>query len=87
MYVCNLGYHVQEEDLKQLFTSFGDVSSVKVIQDRETGRSRGFGFVEMPSEEAGHKAMTALNDREIEGRNIRISMAKQREKRSFSHLW
>lgn len=87
MYVSNLGYHVREEDLKQLFTAFGDVSSVKVIVDRETGRSRGFGFIEMTSREASDKAMTALNDKEIEGRNIRISPAKQKEKRSFSHLW
>ncbi len=81
MYVSNLGFHVQDEDLKQLFSSFGDVTSAKVIKDRETGRSRGFGFVEMESSEEGNKAMTALNNKEVEGRNISISIAREKESR------
>lgn len=87
MYVSNLGFHVQDEDLKQLFLSFGEVSSAKVIRDRETGRSRGFGFVEMQSAEEGNKAMTSLHNKEIEGRNISISLAKQKEQRSERSIW
>lgn len=82
MYVSNLGFHVQDEELKQLFESFGPVSSAKVIKDRETGRSRGFGFVEMESEEQATKAMTALNNKDVEGRAISISLARQKEGRS-----
>lgn len=79
MYVSNLGFHVQDEDLKQLFGSFGEVQSAKVIKDRETGRSRGFGFVEMESDDNAKKAMSALNNREIEGRAISISVARDKE--------
>lgn len=82
MYVSNLGFHVEEEDLKQLFEPFGQVSSAKVIKDRETGRSRGFGFVEMASDEQANKAMASLNNKEIEGRSISISVARERETRS-----
>jgi len=60
MYVSNLGFHVSEEDLRKLFEPFGEVSSAKVITDRETGRSRGFGFVEMKSNDQANKAMTSL---------------------------
>lgn len=82
MYVSNLGFHVQEEDLKQLFESFGEVTSAKVIKDRETGRSRGFGFVEMASSEQANKAMSSLNNKEVEGRAISISIARQKEART-----
>lgn len=81
MYVSNLGFHVQEEDLKQLFASFGEVTSAKIIKDRETGHSRGFGFVEMSSSEHATKAMSSLNNKEIEGRAISISVAREREAR------
>lgn len=79
MYVSNLGFHVQEEDLKQLFASFGEVTSAKVIKDRETGRSRGFGFVEMTSSDEATKAMSSLNNKEVEGRNISVTVARQKE--------
>jgi len=82
MYVSNLGFHVQEEDLKQLFGSFGEVTSAKIIKDRDTGRSRGFGFVEMESTEQANKAMSSLNNKEVEGRAISISVARQREDRN-----
>ncbi|PZR28781.1 MAG: RNA-binding protein [Citrobacter freundii] len=82
MYVSNLGFHVQEQDLKQLFTAFGEVTSAKIIKDRETGHSRGFGFVEMDSSEQATKAMSALNNKEIEGRAISISIAREREART-----
>ena len=81
MYVSNLGFHVSDEDLRKLFEPFGLVSSAKVITDRETDRSRGFGFVEMGSTEEGNQAMEKLNGKEIEGRSISVSIA--REKRPF----
>lgn len=87
MYVSNLGFHVQEEDLKQLFESFGEVTSAKVIKDRDSGRSRGFGFVEMSSTEQANKAMTSLNNKELEGRLMSVSVARERENRSRNNRW
>lgn len=87
MYVSNLGFHVQEGDLKQLFEVYGEVNSAKVIMDRETGRSRGFGFVEMPSSEAADKAMLGLNNKEVEGRNISVTVAREKEKRNDRNRW
>jgi len=81
MYVSNLGFHVSDDDLRKLFEPFGPVASAKVITDRETDRSRGFGFVEMGSTEEGNQAMEKLNGKEIEGRSISVSIA--REKRPF----
>lgn len=82
LYVSNLGFHVSEEDLKNLFQTYGEVTSAKVIMDRETGRSRGFGFVEMGSREAGNEAMNRLNGKEMEGRHISVSVAREKESRS-----
>jgi RNA recognition motif-containing protein len=76
MYVSNLGFHFTDEDLKALFAGFGEVTSAKVIMDRETGKSRGFGFVEMPEDSAAEKAMQQLEGSEIEGRAISVSKAK-----------
>jgi RNA recognition motif-containing protein len=87
MYVSNLGFHVQEEDLRQLFESFGEVTSAKVIKDRDSGRSRGFGFVEMSSTEEANKAMTSLNNKELEGRLMSVSLAKERESRPQRNRW
>ena len=87
MYVSNLGFHVREEDLKQLFESFGEVTAAKVIMDRESGRSRGFGFVEMSSAAEADQAMNALNNKEVEGRNISVSVAKERESRPQRSRW
>jgi len=87
MYVSNLGFHLQEEDLKKLFEAFGEVTSAKVISDRETGRSRGFGFVEMTSSDEANKAMTALNNKEIEGRSISVSVAREKEKQNNRGKW
>jgi RNA recognition motif-containing protein len=81
MYVSNLGFHATDEDLKKLFAQFGQVSSAKVIMDRETGRSRGFGFVEMSTEE-GNEAMTKLNGKELEGRFISVVVAREKERRT-----
>lgn len=81
MYVSNLSFHTSEEDLKDLFSKYGSVDSAKIIMDRETNRSRGFAFVEMPSEEDGNAALNGLNGKEIQGRALSVSVARQREER------
>jgi RNA recognition motif-containing protein len=68
IYVSNLSFHTTEEDLNNMFGEFGAVTSAKIIMDRESGKSRGFGFIEMSSEAEGKEAMQALNNKEIEGR-------------------
>ena len=82
IYVSNLSFNVQDEDLRSYFADYGEVSSAKVITDRETGRSRGFGFVEMPDNAAAQKAIDELNGATVDGRSIKISEAKPREERS-----
>ncbi len=81
IYVSNLGFNVQDEDLKEFFTPYGEVTSAKIINDRESGRSRGFGFVEMPDDAAAQKAITELNDASVEGRTIKVMEAKPKEDR------
>ena len=76
MYVSNLSFHTSDDDLKKLFEQYGAVSSAKVITDRETGKSRGFGFVEMPDDKAAEKAMQQLEGSDVEGRAISVSKAK-----------
>ena len=87
MYVSNLGFHTTEDDLRKLFEAFGQVSSAKVITDRETGKSRGFGFVEMASSTEANQAMTKLNGKEIEGRFISVTIAREKENRSDKKRW
>lgn len=82
MYVSNLSFHTSDDDLKKLFEQFGAVSSAKVITDRETGRSRGFGFVEMDSTDEAQKAMKGLNGKEVEGRAMSVSEAREKAPRS-----
>jgi RNA recognition motif-containing protein len=82
IYVSNLSFNTSDAELSELFSAFGEVSSAKVITDRETGRSRGFGFVEMASEDEGKDAMLGLNNKEVEGRAMSVSVAKEREERS-----
>jgi RNA recognition motif-containing protein len=84
IYVSNLSFHTTEEDLKNMFEAYGEVSSAKVILDRVTNKSRGFGFVEMSSDEQGNNAMTGLNQKEIEGRSLSVSIAREKEQRSDS---
>jgi RNA recognition motif-containing protein len=79
MYVSNLSFHTTDEDLRKLFSQYGTVSSAKVITDRETGRSRGFGFVEMESDKEANEAMKNLNNTEIEGRAMAVSVAREKE--------
>ncbi|MBT3011045.1 MAG: RNA-binding protein [Candidatus Thiodiazotropha sp. (ex Lucina aurantia)] len=81
IYVGNLPWSVKDDELRQLFTEFGDVSSANVIMDKFSGRSRGFGFVEMPDSSAAENAIKALNEKEVGGRNLRVNEAKPREER------
>ena len=81
IYVSNLSFHTSEEDLKNLFLKFGSVTSAKIIMDRETNKSRGFGFIEMPSEEEGNAALAGMNNKEIEGRLLSVSVAKEKNDR------
>ena len=79
--VGNLPWSTTEESLRTLFEEYGEVSSAKVITDRETGRSRGFGFVEMPDDGAAQSAIDDLNDKDFEGRNLRVNEARPRDDR------
>jgi len=81
LYVGNLSFDTREEDLHELFTGYGEVVSAKVIMDRDTGRPRGFGFVEMAQEEDAQKAVESLDGQEFQGRNIKVNVAKPRESR------
>lgn len=81
IYVSNLSFNVQDEDLREFFTEYGEVSSAKVITDRETGKSRGFGFVEMPDDAAAQKAIAELDNGVVEGRTIRVTEARPKEQR------
>lgn len=82
IYISNLSYGVNDADLNQLFAEYGTISSSKVIMDRETGRSRGFGFVEMENEEEGRKAIAELNEAEYDGKVINVTVARPRTERS-----
>jgi RNA recognition motif-containing protein len=79
IYVSNLSFNVQDEDLKEFFTEYGEVSSAKVITDKFTGKSRGFGFVEMPDDAAAQKAIAELDQASVENRTIRVMEAKPKE--------
>jgi len=81
IYVSNLGFNVQDEDLKGFFTTYGEVSSAKIIMDKMTNQSRGFGFVEMPDDEAAKKAIAELDGAAVEGRNIKVMEARPKEER------
>ena len=81
IYVGNLAYGVTDDELREAFAAFGEVSRASVIMDRETGRSKGFGFVEMPDNSAAESAIKALNDQPIGGRPVRVNEARPREDR------
>ena len=78
IYVGNLNYRVREDDLKQVMEEYGAVDSVKIIKDRETGKSKGFAFVEMPDDSAAKKAIEELNEAEFEGRQMVVKEARPR---------
>jgi len=78
IYVGNLSYEVTEEDLKEAFESFGQIESVKIIKDNYTGRSKGFGFVEMSNNADAQSAIDGLNDKELKGRTLKVNTARPR---------
>jgi len=81
LYVGNLGYGVTSSDLDQMFAAHGTVESAQVIMDRDTGRSKGFGFVEMSNDSEAQTAIAALNEKEVEGRALKVNEARPREDR------
>lgn len=78
MYIGNLNYTVTEDDLKSLFSEYGEVANVNIVTDKYSSQSKGFGFVEMPSNSEADKAIKALNGTELQGRNIKVSQAEPR---------
>jgi cold-inducible RNA-binding protein len=82
LYVGNLSYTVSNRDLEEMFTAHGAVASANVITDRETGRSKGFGFVEMADEQGAQAAISALHGKAVEGRSLTVNEARPREERS-----
>jgi len=78
IYVGNLSFDVTEEDVRQAFAPFGQISSVRVITDRDTGRSKGFGFVEMPDNAEAQSAISGLNGKELQGRSLKVNEARPR---------
>ncbi len=79
IYVGNIAYSMKEDDMKNAFAEYGNVASAKIIIDRATGRSKGYGFVEMENDAEGNAAVEALNDKEIGGRRMRVNVARPRE--------
>ncbi len=78
LYVGNISFQTKEENLEELFGEFGKVNSVKIITDRETGRSRGFGFVEMETSEEAEEVISNLNGKEVDGRTLKINVAQDK---------
>ena len=81
IFIAGLSYSINDADLKDLFSEYGEIASSKVIMDRQTGRSKGYGFVEMDDEEAAKKAISELNGAQYDGRTISVSEARPREER------
>ena len=79
IYVGNLSYDTNEDALRQAFESYGEVSSVNIISDRDSGKPKGFGFVEMPDQEAAKSAIDGLKDQELTGRNMNVNEARPRD--------
>lgn len=82
LYVSNLSFRTTDDELRKMFSRFGEVSSAKIITDRETGRSRGFGFVEMQSDDAANEAIDQLNQTEVDGRAMGVSVAREKTGRN-----
>ncbi|MFC2186129.1 RNA recognition motif domain-containing protein [Peijinzhouia sedimentorum] len=81
IYIGNLNFKIQEDQIRSIFEDFGEVSSVKIIRDRETARSKGFGFVEMPNDGEGEAAINSLNQSEVMGRPMVVNEARPQERR------
>ena len=81
IYVGNVKYEMTRDQLKEMFSAYGEVSSARIISDRETGRSKGFGFVEMPNDSEALAAIEATNEKEIGGRTLKVNEARPREER------
>lgn len=79
IFVAGLPFQTQEDQLRQTFENYGEVDSVKIVMDRDSGRSKGFGFVEMPNDEEANSAINSLNDSEYGGRTIVVKQARERE--------
>ena len=79
IYVSNLSFSVTDDELKQMFATYGEVSSAKVIVDKFSNRSKGFGFVEMPDEAAGQKAIQELNGTSVDGRELNVNLARPKK--------
>ncbi len=82
IYISNLNFATKTESLQELFAQYGEVSSANIITDRETGRSRGFGFVEMPNDEDAQKAIDTLNGTDFEGKTLTVSVARPKTERN-----
>ena len=82
IYVSNLSYDTTEESLQELFAEYGEISSANIIKDRDSGRSRGFGFVEMPNDTDAQKAIDELNNSDFEGKTITVNMARPKTERN-----
>lgn len=83
IFVSNLGFHVESNDLRNLFTPYGEVTSANVVMEKETNRSRGFGFVEMTNKSEGMEAIDKLNGNIVEGRALTVNEARPKEKKKF----
>ncbi len=81
IYVGNLPYSTDRDELRDVFAAYGDVAAARVVTDRDSGKSKGFGFVEMPNEAEGRKAIEALNGQEVGGRKVVVNEARPREER------
>jgi len=83
IYVGNLHYEIDEDFLKTVFEEYGAVESAKIIIDKYSGKSKGFGFIEMPNEDEGLKAVEALNGKEVKGRNLKVNQAREKSETNF----
>ena len=81
IYIGNLPYSISEDELRDLFATHGEVTSANIIMDRDSGRSKGFGFVEMPDKAQGEAAINAINQTDVQGRSVRVNEARPRPER------
>lgn len=79
IYIGNLNFTVDEDKLRRIFEKYGEVSSVRIIKDKETGENKGYGFIEMKNEEEGKRALQEMNSREIDGRHVKVNIAKPKK--------